>query len=189
MSDLIDRQAVLDAVNDCGICIQKILDIPSAELETFEFCSGGDNPCKEYDQQNHCCHRWTKVIRQTLEEIRSQQSEQKRIFLGIDVSYPKICTYPEYEGKPYYAIKYLEDGETIVGFGTYKPDMLSEYLRKYFIPSAEPERKTVKVEKSQLECPDGAYVVISGHCDCGALVFNDERNKYCPHCGCRLEWK
>ena len=33
MSDLISRQAVLDAVNDCGICIQKILDIPSAEPE------------------------------------------------------------------------------------------------------------------------------------------------------------
>ena len=32
-SDLIDRQDVLDAVNDCGICIQKILDIPSAEPE------------------------------------------------------------------------------------------------------------------------------------------------------------
>ena len=33
MSDLIDRQDVLDAVNDCGICIQRILDIPSAESE------------------------------------------------------------------------------------------------------------------------------------------------------------
>ena len=33
MSDLIDRQAALDAVNDCGICIQKILDIPSIEPE------------------------------------------------------------------------------------------------------------------------------------------------------------
>ena len=33
MSDLIDRQDVLDAVNDCGICIQRILDIPSAEPE------------------------------------------------------------------------------------------------------------------------------------------------------------
>ena len=32
-SDLIDRQDVLDAVNDCGICIQRILDIPSAEPE------------------------------------------------------------------------------------------------------------------------------------------------------------
>ena len=33
MSDLISRQDALDAVNDCGICIQKIMDIPSAELE------------------------------------------------------------------------------------------------------------------------------------------------------------
>ena len=33
MSDLIERQAVLEAVNDCGICIQKILDIPPAEPE------------------------------------------------------------------------------------------------------------------------------------------------------------
>ena len=27
--DLISRQAVLDLVNDCGICIQKIVDLPS----------------------------------------------------------------------------------------------------------------------------------------------------------------
>ena len=32
-SDLIDRQDVLDAVNDCGICIQRILDIPSVNTE------------------------------------------------------------------------------------------------------------------------------------------------------------
>ena len=56
------------------------------------------------------------------------------------------------------------------------------------LPSAEPERKTVKVEKFPLECFDGVLVVISGHCDCGTLVFNDQRYKYCPHCGARLEW-
>ena len=32
-NDLIRRQDALDAVNDCGICIQRILDIPSAEPE------------------------------------------------------------------------------------------------------------------------------------------------------------
>ena len=32
-SDLISRRDALDAVNDCGICIQRILDIPSAEPE------------------------------------------------------------------------------------------------------------------------------------------------------------
>ena len=70
MSDLISRQDALDAVNDCGICIQKILDIPSAEPEPeeFEWCTD----CKEYDQEKHCCHRWTKVIRQTVEEVKRQ---------------------------------------------------------------------------------------------------------------------
>ena len=29
MDDLISKQAVLDLVNDCGICIQKIVDLPS----------------------------------------------------------------------------------------------------------------------------------------------------------------
>ena len=41
-NDLISRQDVLDAVNDCGICIQRILDIPSAEPErkTGEWIDG-----------------------------------------------------------------------------------------------------------------------------------------------------
>ena len=30
------------------------------ELNEFEWCTD----CKEYDQEKHCCHRWTKVIRQ-----------------------------------------------------------------------------------------------------------------------------
>ena len=33
MSDLIRREDAMDAVNDCGICIQKIMDLPSAEPE------------------------------------------------------------------------------------------------------------------------------------------------------------
>jgi hypothetical protein len=62
-----------------------------------------------------------------------------RKFLEIVVNYPKVCTYPEYEDKPYYSIKYEENGEMIVGFGTYKPEVLSQYLREYFISPAEPE--------------------------------------------------
>ena len=44
-----------------------------------------------------------------------------------------ICTYPEYRGKPYYSIHYKENGEEFVGFGTYNPEVLSRYLRDYFI--------------------------------------------------------
>lgn len=49
------------------------------QYETFEFCDG-ENPCKEYDRGKHCCHRWTKVIRETIEEIKAQYA----------LEYPKI---------------------------------------------------------------------------------------------------
>ena len=38
------------------------------ELNEFEWCTD----CKEYDQEKHCCHRWTKVIRQTVEEMKNR---------------------------------------------------------------------------------------------------------------------
>lgn len=37
------------------------------ELEEFEWC----HDCKEYDQEKHCCHRFTKVIRNTVEELKA----------------------------------------------------------------------------------------------------------------------
>lgn len=40
--------------------------LPSAEEESFEWCTD----CKEYDQEKHCCHRFTKVIRQAFEEMK-----------------------------------------------------------------------------------------------------------------------
>ena len=33
MIDLISRQAAIDAVSDCGICIQRIVELPSAQPE------------------------------------------------------------------------------------------------------------------------------------------------------------
>ena len=88
MSDLISRQAAIDAVHKefDEVCVwdesgqttannvEDILyDVPSAEPEPeeFEWCSRGESPCKEYDQEKHCCHRWTKVIRQTVEEMKT----------------------------------------------------------------------------------------------------------------------
>lgn len=56
-------------------------------------------------------------------------------FIGIDLSYPdpEVCTYKEYKGKPYFGIKYKINGNVYVGFGTYKPEILSVYIRNYFI--------------------------------------------------------
>lgn len=100
MSDLISRRMMLDKMisrkrlfstnqyeymalsevdkaraDEIDNCIADLRNAPDAELEVFEFCASGKNPCKEYDQQNHCCHRWTKVIRQTVEELKAQKPE------------------------------------------------------------------------------------------------------------------
>ena len=40
--------------------------MPSAEDESFEWCTD----CKEYDSEAHCCHRWSKIIRKTVEEMQ-----------------------------------------------------------------------------------------------------------------------
>lgn len=46
------------------------------QYETYDFCSGDDNPCKEYDREKHCCNRWTKVIRQAVEEVKENAKQQ-----------------------------------------------------------------------------------------------------------------
>lgn len=74
-------------------------------------------------------------------EIPLTQPEKQhgRIFKEIVVEYPSYSTYPEYKGKPYFSIKYTENGQGFIGYGTYKPEVLSEYLKEYFMPSVQPE--------------------------------------------------
>ena len=47
--------------------------VPSADLVN-EWCTD----CKEYDKAQHCCHRFTKVIRQTMEELKQNAVPVKR---------------------------------------------------------------------------------------------------------------
>lgn len=86
MSDLIRREDAIKALGECPLNwtdtaeeIQAVHDwechkaaieaVPSATDEEFEWC----HDCKEYDQEKHCCHRWTKVIRQTVEELKADR--------------------------------------------------------------------------------------------------------------------
>lgn len=139
MSDLISRQEALKRITAIDISI-----IPYAKAREYV------RELKSY------------VIK-IIEDIPSAEPERNRKFLEIVTEYPKICTYPECEGKPYYAIKYEENGETIVGFGTYKPEVLSQYLQEYFISSAEPERKK------------GKWIEVHGYATPGG-----ERPQACP---------
>lgn len=82
MGDNISRQSVLDAItasinqyggrytaeqlNMWGLFAQMVKEIPPTESESFEWCTD----CKEYDQEAHCCHRWSKMIRKTVEEMK-----------------------------------------------------------------------------------------------------------------------
>lgn len=41
------------------------------KLHYDEWCDS----CKEYDHNKHCCPRWNKVIKNTVEELKAAQSE------------------------------------------------------------------------------------------------------------------
>ena len=56
--------------------LREIEDAPSVtpqEPQSFKWCTD----CKEYDQENHCCHRWAKVIRNTVEEMKQGYIERE----------------------------------------------------------------------------------------------------------------
>ena len=113
-------------------------------------------------------------------------------FIEIVVEYPEDC--PEYKGKPYFSILYDEDGELFEGFGTYKPEVLSEYIREYFMGADGVERKKGKWIK--MSDADGIYYACS---ECGKEIsrvphFNPqfdsfprlkslEKTNFCPNCG------
>lgn len=117
-------------------------------------------------------------MKQWLEHLPPAQ-QNARMFQGVIVEYPTNSTYPEHEGKPYFLIKYTEDGQDFIGYGTYKLDVLSEYLKKYFMPSVQPETAKRIVGKSR----NG--MTLWYQCDtCNEPV--DAQDNYCRGCGRRL---
>ena len=79
----------------------------------------------------------------------AHQPRNDKKFIEIVTKYPTICPYPGYEGKPYFSIRYEENGELFEGFGTYKPEVLSEFLKEYFLPSAQPKGADMREEKTK----------------------------------------
>lgn len=114
--DTISRAAALDALGER----------PTVWTDDDDYALGERN---QYDMD-----------RLAIETVPSAQPGQRnaRVFQGIIVEYPSISAYPEYEGKPYFSIKYTENGQEFIGYGTYKPEVLSEYLKEYFMSPAQP---------------------------------------------------
>lgn len=93
MSDLISRQTAMYeflaelarrernnllhtwTTADVKYFIAEILEqLPTVDADEFEWCTD----CKEYDHDAHCCHRWTKVIRNTVNDLKAQGYEPVR---------------------------------------------------------------------------------------------------------------
>lgn len=88
-------------------------------------------------------------------------------------------------GRPYYSIIYLEDGNEFEGYSSYSLDVISDYLKRYF-EFAQPECKT-----GRWIYDDNDWSSVRGECSvCGwkAHVGEDDvvGMDYCPNCGSRL---
>jgi len=130
-----------------------------------------------------------------------------REFQEIVVEYPPedLCTYPEYKGKPYFSIKYKEGNDYFIGYGTYKPEVFSRYLRDYFMPPVTPQepRKGHWIEHEWEEMREKGYYRCSV-CNHGYQRYTKGIRKsdvpyidgqeyklwncdnYCPNCGAKM---
>lgn len=59
----VSLESVIKIINDTSF--------EQPELHYDEWCTD----CKEYDQKRHCCPRFNRVIRETVEEYKAAQSE------------------------------------------------------------------------------------------------------------------
>ena len=80
--EYISRQAVIDlmmqkwgenfsgddAMQESIDAIRELPSVTPQEPQTFKWCTD----CKEYDQEKHCCHRWSKVIRNAVDELKQE---------------------------------------------------------------------------------------------------------------------
>ena len=185
--DLISRNKVLNLVLD--VC-NDVMD----ECETVTGICGEEvyTDVREVDAILKC----NKRIRNGIRRLPSAEPEQhERTFQEIVVEYPSNSTYPEYEGKPYFSIKYVEDGRSYIGYGTYNPEVLSEYMKEYFIPS-EPvinsdtlrpkgkwEEKEVFDGDRTIEQYQSARCSVCGKYHTTPYMYYFNNFNYCPECG------
>ena len=132
MSDLISRQAAIDAIISLTNCtsvrdlyeyvqehnltdmwsggvndaIDAVIAVPSAQ-HYDEWCTD----CKEYDHERHCCPRWNRVIREALNDAQPERKTGQWLGVSADryttvASYVYVCS---------------ECGETNVGKTRYCP--------------------------------------------------------------------
>ena len=81
MTRLIDADALKEELNKKEVVgrFNTLLLIDNAptvvpDNDIFEWCTD----CKEYDQEKHCCPRWSSKIREAVEEIKQCKLDELR---------------------------------------------------------------------------------------------------------------
>ena len=101
-----------------------------------------------------------------LKEIPSAQSKQDREFIKLALR--------NSNGRPYYSIIYLElDGNGVghdfEGYSSYSLDVISDYLKKYFTPTAQPE--IIRCRECKFASGDSRICMKFDHSPIGELDF------------------
>ena len=109
-------------VSDAVDIIRHLPSVTPQDPQSFKWCTD----CKEYDQEKHCCHRWSKVIRDAVVEMKQEQEPR---WIPVSERLPDtdnevLCWYEYYHWSeekilPEYGIgQYIDDkwyGEVGVG--------------------------------------------------------------------------
>jgi len=96
--------------NDLNLAIAAL---EQQEKAFDEWCTD----CKEYDKERHCCHRFTKVIRQAVEEHRRECPDSK--WTPVSEALPKekaeynVTIKGEYGLPPYVDACYWNDNDNV----------------------------------------------------------------------------
>lgn len=115
MSDLISREAAIDALGDIHpldyngqSILEKIKSLPSTEEMAFnEWCTD----CKEYDREKGCCPRFNRVIEETVKEVREEhQGKHGRWIIHPEIKniYGGTCIECS-ECREKYVVQHIED--------------------------------------------------------------------------------
>ena len=137
--DLISREALKKAIEQYQIQWNKNCETDIAHWDSCEHILAiiDNAPTVELEKakESEIIKAYTKGFDTGVETVKNERPQGEREFIEILAQYvpDDLCTYPEYRGKPYYSIHYKENGEEFVGFGTYNPEVLSRYLKEYFM--------------------------------------------------------
>jgi hypothetical protein len=69
--DTVKKQIIF---TDKALSLIDNVDPVIPKTDVFEWCHN----CKEYDQEDHCCHRWSNKIREIIEEYKNLQLDEIR---------------------------------------------------------------------------------------------------------------